>query len=236
MLLFPTSFYFASIYSESLFLLLVVSSFYLARKRSWFYSSLLAMLAASTRLVGIVMLPALAVEYYLQKKSSSAIWWIGLIPAGLIAYMRFNLLKWGDALYFVKVHATLGNSRSIDSIVLFPQTMFRYLKILTTIPAQQYGWWIAGLELLIFVAVTYLLYYAWRQKVRLSYLFFAITSFLIPASSGTFSGLPRYVLALFPIYIGLALMGKKQRYLALTIGSTLLFVLLSFFSRGYYIS
>lgn len=63
LLIFPTSFYFASFYTESVFLALVVWSLYFARKRRWLLASLLAGLASATRVTGIVLLPALFVEY-----------------------------------------------------------------------------------------------------------------------------------------------------------------------------
>lgn len=64
MVIFPTSFYFVSVYTESLFLFLILLSFYLAEKRRWLPAALVAGLAANTRLVGIFLLPALLYEYY----------------------------------------------------------------------------------------------------------------------------------------------------------------------------
>jgi hypothetical protein len=60
--LFPTSFFFFAPLSESLFLLLVVSSFAAARSRRWVMAGVLGALAAATRIVGVVMVAALAVE------------------------------------------------------------------------------------------------------------------------------------------------------------------------------
>ena len=58
-LVFPTSFFFASIYSESLFLLLTILSFYFARKKKWILASIFGLLLTATRIVGIAILPAL---------------------------------------------------------------------------------------------------------------------------------------------------------------------------------
>jgi hypothetical protein len=60
--LFPTAFFFIAPLSESLFLLLAVSSFAAARSRRWVLAGLLGALAAGTRIVGIVMVAALAAE------------------------------------------------------------------------------------------------------------------------------------------------------------------------------
>lgn len=71
MLVFPTAFYFGSIYTESLFLFLVISSFYFARKNMWFYAITLAAISTGTRIVGLALIPALFIEWYMQYKNSS---------------------------------------------------------------------------------------------------------------------------------------------------------------------
>lgn len=239
LLLFPTSFFFVSIYTEGLFLLFVLLTFYFARKKQWLQASIFGMLLGATRIVGIAVFPALLVEFFIQEKT---IWKrqalsFFLIPSGLIAYALFNFFQWGDALHFLRVHGNLGNSRSVDSIILFPQTVFRYIKILFSVSPSLYEWWIAALELTTFFFIGFLLYIAWKKRVRFSYLIFAFLGLLLPASSGTFTGLPRYCAILFPIFITLALVTKKWIHiLYVVIASILLFLLLMLFSRGYYVS
>jgi len=67
LVLFPTAFYFLSVYTESLFLFLVLLSFYFARKGRFFWAGVIGGLASYTRLNGIFLLPALIVEYYQQE-------------------------------------------------------------------------------------------------------------------------------------------------------------------------
>ncbi len=87
LLLFPTSFFFASIYSESLFFLLLVLSFYFARKKQWLAASICGMFLSITRIVGIFILPALIYEFIKQEKRlSSKLIPILLIPVGIISY------------------------------------------------------------------------------------------------------------------------------------------------------
>jgi len=64
LVIFPTSFYFLSVYSESLFLFFVILSFYLARKGKFLAAGLVGGLASYTRPVGVFLFPALLVEYY----------------------------------------------------------------------------------------------------------------------------------------------------------------------------
>ncbi|MBI2238529.1 MAG: hypothetical protein HYU54_08410, partial [Actinobacteria bacterium] len=65
--LFPTSFFFLAPYSESLFLLLVVSAFWAARRDRWAMAGIAAALAALTRNVGLLLVPALAMEAVHQR-------------------------------------------------------------------------------------------------------------------------------------------------------------------------
>jgi len=255
MLIFPTSFFFASIYSESLFLLLSLSSLYFARKKMWVLSSVCGGLLTATRLVGIAIIPVLIYEFLKSdppslklrgakknllkniKQFLVRIWPLFLIPIGLLIYMSFNLQKWGSAFYFIQAQADLQNERTVDGIILIPQTIFRYFKILTTVSSNQFEWWIALLEISVFVFIVVMLYIAWKKKVRLSYILFAAIAFLIPISTGTFTGLPRYSLILFPVFIALSLMKNKTIKIAYSISAAiLLFVLFMLFARGYYIA
>lgn len=67
LLAFPTSFYLGAVYSESLFLALILSSFYYARKKNYFLASILSGFSAITRIIGICVIVAIWVEYLYQK-------------------------------------------------------------------------------------------------------------------------------------------------------------------------
>lgn len=237
LLIFPTSFFFGAVYAESLFLLFAVLAFWFARKKMWFWSSISAMLLAVTRLTGILLLPALLIEFIIQKSKRKDLISFVLVPVGITLYSIYNKLTWGDALYFVHAHSELGNSREVAKIVLFPQTMFRYIKTLLLVPSSQYVWWIALLEFVLFIACLYLLYLGLKQKIRASYLLFAILAFLLPTQSGTFSGLPRYVIPLFPIFITLAnIKSLKFKWLYFLFAGILQLVLVALFVRGYFVA
>lgn len=243
LLVFPTAFFFVSVYTESLFLLLLVTSFYFARRKNWSPAILAGVLLISTRFVGILIIPALIYEYFIQCKTLKfknylIMAMISLItPLGLVAYSIYNFKIWGNYLYFLTAQGELGNSRSVGSLIIPPQIILRYFKILTTLPMTQFEWWIASLEISSFIFGCFIIYFAWRKKIRISYLIFGSLAFLMPVLSGTFSGLPRYLIIVFPIFIVISLIKSKivkQAYLI--IGITLLFILLMFFSRGYFIA
>ncbi len=239
LLVFPTSFFFGSLYSESLFLLFLFLSFYFARKKQWALASIFGIFLTLTRLVGICIFPVLLYEYFIVNKQplkkfiQSGIW---TVPFGLIAYSIYNYIMKGDFLYFIHAQGNFLNNRSVDTIVLFPQTIYRYIKIIITNPQTQFEWWIALLELGSFVFVIIAFYVAWKKKVRRSYIIFSLLAVLIPASTGTFSALPRYILVAFPMFIVIGLSSSKLKVFYFTISAVILFILLFFFSKGYFIA
>src|SRR3990167_10662284 len=68
--LFPTSFYFGSFYTESLFLALAVWSFYAARRGKWILAGLLGGALTATRITGLALLPAIAYEVIRAKREN----------------------------------------------------------------------------------------------------------------------------------------------------------------------
>jgi hypothetical protein len=71
---FPTAFFLSGLYTEGLFLFLVLASFSLARSdwpHKWLCASLIGMLASLDRFAGLLLLPVLATEYFLQSRRSS---------------------------------------------------------------------------------------------------------------------------------------------------------------------
>lgn len=234
LLIYPLSFFFGSVYSESIFLLLLVLSFYLARKKQWLLSGIAASLLCATRLVGIFIIPALIYEYYHQNKKINLK--LMLPSLSLATYSFYNYLHWGKPFYFIQAHSELNNSRSVNSIILFPQTLYRYFRILFDLNPVQFEWQIALLELIIFIATLFLLCYAWYKKVNLSYLIFSFLAFLLPASSGTFSGLPRYTTILFPIYLSLTFLPPKVKYIYSVISPLLMLILSAYFLKGFFIA
>lgn len=239
LLIFPTSFFFVSIYTESLFLLLSLSVFYLARKKKWFLAGIAGALLSATRFVGIAILPALLYEYFRHEENKSAgkLLSFFLTPLGLIGYGIFNYFRWGNPFYFIQAQGNFQNNRTVDSIVLLPQTIFRYLKILFTVKPDLYEWWVAFSEFSFFIFASIMLYVAWKKKVRFSYLLFGLLCLLIPSLTGTLSGIPRYVLIIFPIFITLALIKNRLfKIIYCAVSAVLLFIFFMLFSKGYFIA
>lgn len=241
LLIFPTSFYFGAVYTESLFLCFVVWSFYFYRKGNYLLSSVLGMLASGTRVIGIILLPIYLLELFKEKtKWSKKHLWLLLIPLGLVSYMLYLYKIYGDPLMFLHALPSFGEQRSSVPILL-PQVFYRYVfKILPSLNYSYFaGTFTTAMEFLvgiIFLIVSVAAFF----KLRLSYALFLLLGYLIPTLSGSFSSLPRYVLVLFPAFILFSIWLEKSSKIVKIICYTILLagliVSLSLFSRGFWVS
>lgn len=238
-LIFPTSFYFGAVYNESLFLLLSVLSFYSARKGNWLLAGIFGMIASSTRVFGVLLFPALIIEAYLQKTNLKSVIWLFLIPMGLGIYMWYLYSTVGDPIAFYNYQKLVGEQHQ-EGIILLPQVYFRYIKMILTTSIQNPIFQVLILEIFSGLIFFLLPIYGYFKKIRISYLFYAMVSFLIPAVQGSFSSAPRYVLVLFPSFIAMALFinGLPKLIKAiLLVGFFLAFATeAAFFLRGYWVA
>lgn len=239
LLLFPTSFYFGAVYSESLFLVLSVGSFYLARKGRWFSASLLGAVASATRVFGVLLLAALLIEAWEQRTKLSKSFWIFLIPLGLIFYMMFQYFTVGDPLAFYSLQKQVGEQHQ-EGLILLPQVYFRYVKMLLTVDLSNPIYQTIILEFLVGLAFFLLPVYGYFKKMRLSYLTYAMLGFLLPTITGSFSSVPRYVIVLFPSFLILAVLINKLpnllKIVILIFSVSVLMIETALFLRGYWVA
>jgi Gpi18-like mannosyltransferase len=244
LLLFPTSFFFGAVYTESLFLALALGSFYAARCGKWWIAGILGAMASATRLVGIFLLPALLWEWWEQNKIKNEklkiknlldLAPILLVSAGLLYYMRFLAVNYHDPLMFFHVQPAFGAQRVADKIILLYQVFWRYFKMIATTKWDPL-YFTVWLEFLTASWFLGFLVFAYLKKIRFSYIVFASLAYLIPTLTGTFSSMPRYVLVLFPCFISMALLKNRIiKILLFTFYFLLLVVSTIFFTRGYFV-
>jgi hypothetical protein len=240
LLVFPAAFFFGMVYTESLFLMLVLASFYSARKGRWLIAGIMGALASYTRVVGVFIFPALLYEWYQQRQESRiskySFWPIFLVPLGLLNYMRFLGEKYHDSLMFFHVQPYFGAGRTGGKFILIYQVFWRYLKMIA-VTKLDYLFFTVWLEFLVSVGFLVLIVLAHRRKIRISYLIFSLLAYVVPTLSGTFLSMPRYVLALFPgfIYLGL-IKNNFLKYLLLVAFSLVFVISAALFFRGYWVS
>ena len=107
---YPFSFFLHTIYSEPLFFCLVTLSFLAVRRERWLAAGLWGGLAAATRPLGVLLLPAVAAQTWHVRRTGRDPGWAGLLGLGLIAagpgiYMLYLGLTFGDPFAFWKAHA-----------------------------------------------------------------------------------------------------------------------------------
>jgi len=228
------------IYTEALFILLIISSFYFARTKRWWWAGIFGGLASATRLVGIFLLPALAFEWWQQKKTKNFLTLIPLllIPVGLLCYMRFLSVNYGDSLMFIHVQSFFGAGRTADRIILLYQVFWRYLKMVITVDKGTLIYFVVILESLSAVVFLFLGLFVFLRRWY-SYLIFMVLAYIAPTLSGTFSSMPRYVLVLFPGFILLSLWAEKYRWLRILypiLVIPLFIFCLLLFTRGWWVA
>jgi len=262
LLLFPTSFYFGSFYTESLFFALATWSIYFARKGNWIAAGLIGALSSATRIIGVALFPTLVVEALIQAKENKIrltlpIFSSFLVMLGIITYATLLRGSVGDPLaFFHSLNEVFGEQRS-QVFIMLPQVFYRYIfKILPSInyryfPAVFTTW----LEFVVAVGFTLLLVVGFTNwlssylpkikilkdyKLRESYLIYFLIGYIIPTLSGSFSSLPRYVLVLFPAFILMAIFFSKLNPVLRTYIFIISFVLLgvatALFTRGYWLA
>ena len=238
---FPTAFFFAAAYNESLFLLFTLLSFYNMRRSSWWLAGLFGLLASFTRSAGICLLLPFCYEYLrqhdfsLRKVRIDALASAGA-PAGIGIFALFCYYRFHDLLAFS--HAQVVWSRSmhgpwhglIDAeVIILHRAALSFDSIHNVI----------DLSMCLFVLALVVLAFIGPWKFPRAYRVYGLYAVIIylfslifPISGGVPLGaFSRYMLEVFPAFIVLAAPGKKQQanlyYLMLSV-PLLAFLLLQF--------
>lgn len=246
LLFFPLSFLLNAVYADALFLFLTTAAFYFARKKRWLIAGIFAALSSLTRITGMALFPALIVEWWLQNnrpKISLNLLKKFLHQAAIAPILNFL----GFALYPLYLQINYGNwllfqismkAWKQERFVIPIQVVYRYFRIFTTVSPKLYVYWIAVLEFSTFFLYFCLAIYVFR-KVRASYGIFMMFLLILITFTGTFAGTPRYLLHLFPAYIGLSLLfhrHPKMRFAYYPLTLVLGIVLVILYIQGYFVS
>jgi membrane protein CcdC involved in cytochrome C biogenesis len=96
LLLFPAGFFLFAAYTESLFLFCTLGAFFFARQNRWYVATLLAVLAALTRLQGVLLIVPLAWLWWQRRgvqKSPFTFYVLFLIPLATLIFLSFTNLS-----------------------------------------------------------------------------------------------------------------------------------------------
>jgi Gpi18-like mannosyltransferase len=238
--LFPSSFFFFAPYSESLFLLLAVTTFWAARSRRWAAAGAAGALAALTRNIGVVLAPALLVEAFHQRAEGrgSALPGIGAAVAvglGTLAYLWYWAAKIGDLLAPLNQQVNWQRQFSWPWATLIDGTRDAFQYIGNT----NRGYWM--IDWLIVVPVVGASVFT-LFRYRPAYSVYLWGGLLIPLSfifaDRPLMSMPRFVLPLFPAFWALAELTERWRIpqtVVAAVGAAGLGLLVVLFVNWYYI-
>jgi len=220
--IFPTAFFFSMMYSESLFLLFTVASFYFARRHLWAWAALMGLLASTTRVVGVltwgfVMWEWLRIHGWtietIHRRSTWRNLWVALrsdwyqvliiavIPLGLFSYMAFLQMNFKDPLAFMTVQAAWGRENIGPLAVVLADVK----NILIEGASQGTVARVLNLGTLVtFVGASVLVY----RRLGAGYAIYTLLAILIPSASGSQS-LIRYAIVCFPVFMIAGIYGKN---------------------------
>jgi hypothetical protein len=126
---FPFSLFFSAVYTEALFLALMLAAFWAARGGRWWLAGLVGAAASATRNTGVLLAPILLFLYLYgprddaEPRADGRRWaprhrlrpdvaWLALVPLGLVAYLTWLGVRYGDPL--VPFHAQETFQRSFQ--------------------------------------------------------------------------------------------------------------------------
>lgn len=214
LLIFPTAFFLNAVYTESLFLLLSLLTFYYTLKGRFKVAGIWGLLAALTRVTGILLFIPVFWEFFrrhgARKIFSFSFLPILLVPLGTFLFFLYHYFAFGDFLLFLKVESAWGRTFQFnkDHFLLFSHPSLVNLLL--------------DLMFSAFALIT--TYHVFKQK-WMSYGLYTLATLGVALSTGTFMSVGRYILVLFPIYIALSTIRSRHFEKIYTLGSLLLFAL-----------
>ena len=239
LLVFPTSFFFAATYTESLYFLFATVVIFATKKHRFVLAGILGFLASLTRLFGVFLLVISGYEYirvYGYRIHARHMLSLLLIPLGLVAYMIYLQYAVGDPIAFIHAQPAFGAGRTGGTIVLPPQVLWRYGKILTTVVPDSPVWAVAFFELTAFLFGMWVLYRGWRAGWDASYLFYSGAVLVVPALTGTLSSVPRYMLCAIPLFLILSSFSSRKFYFVYALVSISVFIMgAALYLQGYFV-
>lgn len=201
----PTAFIFSGVFTESLYLALIILCFYFAKKKNWLLVGIAGCFLSLTRALGVFIIFPMLYEYFKEvnfdfKKTKADLFFLLLIPLGLILFAIYNYHLTGDFLAFTHIQST-WNRNLVNPLKVLRNGLYQGLFKSDMRDLLESSFAIVSLILLLISS----------KKINFSYWIFWLYSILIPLLTGLES-LPRYILPIFPLYILLAQFSRSRYF------------------------
>lgn len=199
-LFFPTGFFLSCFYTESAFLFLSVGAFYAAHRKAWACAGLCGGLMALTRPPGVLVCVPLGWMYlaaigWRLRSIGKDVLWLLLVPAGLLFFLAYAYHLSGD--WLAPVHA----QKAWQKVFAMPWTT-----LLHPFGGSLYLQPIDQILTVVFLAGSLVALY---KLPSAGYGLYALLLIAPPLTSGTLVSAARYYVVVFPVFIMLALAGRR---------------------------
>lgn len=230
-LIFPTSFYLITAYSESLFLFFTLLTFFFAEKRNFFLAALFAALTCLTRITGIAVILGLAVyvfNFKVRLREKITVLLLSLSGFGL--YCLYLYTQTGNPFYFLVSELSWGRTFFVPGLNILESVA--YIAV-------------AGLKPESFTIFSDLIFTIFGlgmgirtiRFLKLPFAVYTIISLLIPLTTTLLLSFPRFIFIIFPIFIVLSRINNRifnASYVIISL--VLLFLYFNFFLRNIWVS
>ena len=207
--IFPLSFIFSCLYSESTSFAFTIAAFYYARAGKWHLAIPLAVLSTLTRLAGLAILVPLVYEYLRQKGLRPQALLLALIPGGTASFALYMWTLTGNPLTFASIQKAWFRSFAFPWQTLsmgFERLHWPRGQYVTAIAIVDFASIVLflGLTLLVF---KYLPAAHWLYCIPI--LFISLSTTIDPTKAPPTGSIPRFLMALFPCFMVLGKIGKN---------------------------
>jgi len=191
------------------------------------------------------LLPTIIIPYMYSQKSTinlkivtKSVLYCALGVSGIAGYVWYLFVKYNDPLLFLHMQSAFGANRSSGELILLPQVLFRYLKILLTVDPSTLTFWISVSELVFLFLAIGICFAAFKTKIPKQYTIFSLILIIFPTLTGTLSSIPRYTLAaiVIPVVFALSIKNTKKKVLLIVCMLLFQFVFASLFFAGFFVS
>jgi Gpi18-like mannosyltransferase len=211
---FPTSLFLSAGYTESLTLLLILSFFLLLKREKYVLAAACAGLASATRSTGLLLLPVIIWELWRQfagdrrRFFSYALLCSVLATSGLWLYMAYLWSAFDSPFVFIQNHFDAWHSAGFSHIFISALLLKGFFPLRFGQEAIDVSFFLLFLTLIL----------VHRKWLPSSLYLFALGVLILPYFTITggplkFTGMTRYILLAFPVFIVIAKLCKDRLWL-----------------------
>ena len=226
---FPSAYFFGVVYTESLFFVSLIGAVLAFRTRRWGWAALAGAALTSTRVNGIMFVPALALVAWQATDGSRGARLRALAAVaggtlGFAGYCFYNYLLSGDAFawyYSIERWGYYPGGNPASGLVAIARALLtRPYQFLSVEEMAPYDTLNAGMA----IGVILCLPAVWR-RFGIAYAAVIVLGLILPLSTGQYEGLGRYCSILFPVPLLFGSLQGEIRHLGLMASLAMLYTL-----------